>query len=156
AFRSHAGMQLIRRGVKSTMELTKSKAFASVAVRRRPQRDSMAAAEEVHRFIRRDQSPITRQCRGKMPRELWSLPLSISHVRKEAITARCRRTLAHKKSGGRFAAQRASLIIDASKGIAMASVEPNRGGVVLIVDDDDDARAMLRDMLEGERYFVLE
>jgi CheY-like chemotaxis protein len=38
----------------------------------------------------------------------------------------------------------------------MGSVNPNRGGVVLIVDDDDDSRALLRNVLELERWFVLE
>ena len=38
----------------------------------------------------------------------------------------------------------------------MGSVDPNRGGVVLIVDDDDDSRALLRDVLERDRWFVLE
>ena len=38
----------------------------------------------------------------------------------------------------------------------MGSVEPNRGGVVLIVDDDDDSRALMRSVLERERWFVLE
>src|SRR5689334_1771194 len=38
----------------------------------------------------------------------------------------------------------------------MGTVHPNRGGVILIVDDDDDGRALLRDVLEGDRWFVLE
>lgn len=38
----------------------------------------------------------------------------------------------------------------------MGSVDPDRGGVVLIVDDDDDSRALLRSVLERERWFVLE
>ena len=38
----------------------------------------------------------------------------------------------------------------------MGSVDPNRSGVVLIIDDDDDSRALLRSVLERERWFVLE
>jgi CheY-like chemotaxis protein len=38
----------------------------------------------------------------------------------------------------------------------MGTIAPNRGGVVLIVDDDEDSRAILRSILEAERYFVLE
>lgn len=38
----------------------------------------------------------------------------------------------------------------------MGSVDPDRSGVVLIIDDDDDSRALLRSVLERERWFVLE
>src|ERR1043165_2966855 len=38
----------------------------------------------------------------------------------------------------------------------MGSADPNRGGVVLIVDDDDDSRALLRSVLERDRWFVIE
>jgi CheY-like chemotaxis protein len=38
----------------------------------------------------------------------------------------------------------------------MGSVDANRGSVVLIVDDDEDSRGVLRNILERERYFVLE
>jgi CheY-like chemotaxis protein len=38
----------------------------------------------------------------------------------------------------------------------MGLVDPKSRGAVLVVDDDEDLRAMLRETLECERYFVLE
>jgi CheY-like chemotaxis protein len=38
----------------------------------------------------------------------------------------------------------------------MDTVQSARRRVVLIVEDDEDVRAMVRDLLEGERYAVLE
>jgi CheY-like chemotaxis protein len=38
----------------------------------------------------------------------------------------------------------------------MGTVDPKSRGVVLIVEDDQDLRALVRDLLESQRYFVLE
>lgn len=38
----------------------------------------------------------------------------------------------------------------------MGSVDPKSRGAVLVVDDNEDLRALLRDALEFQRYFVLE
>lgn len=38
----------------------------------------------------------------------------------------------------------------------MSTVVPKDRGVVLVVDDDEDYRALVRGMLERERYFVVE
>ena len=38
----------------------------------------------------------------------------------------------------------------------MGSVGPKSRGAVLVVDDNEDLRALLRDALEYQRYFVLE
>jgi CheY-like chemotaxis protein len=38
----------------------------------------------------------------------------------------------------------------------MGSIDPNSRGAVLVVDDDVYLRAEIRDVLEAERYFVLE
>lgn len=38
----------------------------------------------------------------------------------------------------------------------MGSVDPKSRGAVLVVDDDEDLRAMLRESLEYEHYFVIE
>ena len=38
----------------------------------------------------------------------------------------------------------------------MSGVDAKRGGVILIVDDNEDDRALSRNVLERERYFILE
>lgn len=38
----------------------------------------------------------------------------------------------------------------------MSGVDAKRGGVILIVDDNEDDRALSRNILERERYFILE
>ncbi len=38
----------------------------------------------------------------------------------------------------------------------MGTVDPKDHGVVLVVDDDDDYRQVVRDILERQRYFVLD
>jgi len=38
----------------------------------------------------------------------------------------------------------------------MSTVDPESRGVVLVVEDDQDLRALVRDLLESQRYFVLE
>ena len=38
----------------------------------------------------------------------------------------------------------------------MGTVDPKDRGVVLVVDDDDDYRQVVRDILERQRYFVLD
>jgi CheY-like chemotaxis protein len=38
----------------------------------------------------------------------------------------------------------------------MGTVDPESRGVVLVIEDDQDLRALVRDLLESQRYFVLE
>jgi CheY-like chemotaxis protein len=43
-----------------------------------------------------------------------------------------------------------------SKRVCLGKVQPAGRGVVLIVEDDQDLRSAIRELLEGEGYFVLE